>query len=448
MENHIKNISTMIKPIRNLANKIQFLEKSSNNINNKFKELLNSPTLALPRHAKIVTIQNNISHHYLIYSTIQHIYKTPDTQHIIITLPDNLVLNNPAANSTSTMLDSVWQKNAAILQNTVGLPTDITQSSVDFLNKETSNDKTHDKLQQINQHTYTLKHTLGKALSPILEKFLFYINKILSKLINWTKQNTTLSSQLFNIAGIIVATVIAIGALATIITNVIAPFAMLRYAVSLLGIESLGIIAGIKLLGSSISWIGRLLLASPINLIVTAIALSAYVIHRHWAPIKDFFSRLWDNISIVFSDNLTYIKQMLIQFKQFINRILNGLLDSLKNKLDYLKQWGSHFKKILHLEKYRENLQILPKKILPLALSASLATTQTTVANSTQQSQSLLAPAAGIHAHSAQPISQHIAIHVHPTPNMNEQEIAKAIRDQLVQQQHILNNAQLYDGVT
>jgi hypothetical protein len=37
-------------------------------------------------------------------------------------------------------------------------------------------------------------------------------------------------------------------------------------------------------------WLGRALLMNPIGLLITGIAVSAYLIYRYWEPIKGFFN--------------------------------------------------------------------------------------------------------------------------------------------------------------
>ncbi len=46
--------------------------------------------------------------------------------------------------------------------------------------------------------------------------------------------------------------------------------------------------------------LGRAMLMNPIGLIITGIALGAYLIYRYWEPIKGFFGRLWSGIDSVF----------------------------------------------------------------------------------------------------------------------------------------------------
>ncbi|GHU09886.1 hypothetical protein AGMMS50225_11950 [Betaproteobacteria bacterium] len=43
-------------------------------------------------------------------------------------------------------------------------------------------------------------------------------------------------------------------------------------------------------------WMARALLMTPIGLIITAIAVAAFLIYKYWGPIKAFFLNLWDDI--------------------------------------------------------------------------------------------------------------------------------------------------------
>ena len=71
---------------------------------------------------------------------------------------------------------------------------------------------------------------------------------------------------------------------------------------------------GLKLAGQAVLWLGRALMMNPIGLLITGIALAAYVICRHWAPIKTFFTGLWDEVKAGFSGGLSGIVGLLIDF--------------------------------------------------------------------------------------------------------------------------------------
>jgi hypothetical protein len=71
---------------------------------------------------------------------------------------------------------------------------------------------------------------------------------------------------------------------------------------------------GLKLAGQAVLWLGRALLMNPIGLLITGIALGAYLIYRYWEPIKGFFGGLWAEIKAGFSGGLSGIAATLLSF--------------------------------------------------------------------------------------------------------------------------------------
>lgn len=71
---------------------------------------------------------------------------------------------------------------------------------------------------------------------------------------------------------------------------------------------------GLKLAGQAILWLGRALLMNPIGLLITGIALGAYLIYRYWEPIKGFFVGLWGEIKAGFSGGLAGITALIVNF--------------------------------------------------------------------------------------------------------------------------------------
>lgn len=58
-------------------------------------------------------------------------------------------------------------------------------------------------------------------------------------------------------------------------------------------------LAALSAIGKAILWLGRVLLMNPIGLVITAIAVAAFLIYKYWGPIKAFFAGLWRGISFV-----------------------------------------------------------------------------------------------------------------------------------------------------
>lgn len=74
---------------------------------------------------------------------------------------------------------------------------------------------------------------------------------------------------------------------------------------------SLRLGAALRVVGSSILWIGRALLMNPIGLAVMAIAGAAFAIYTYWEPIKGFFSRVWNSVLSEFDSAKSAIKTAL-----------------------------------------------------------------------------------------------------------------------------------------
>lgn len=71
---------------------------------------------------------------------------------------------------------------------------------------------------------------------------------------------------------------------------------------------------GLKLAGQAVLWLGRALLMNPIGLLITGIALGAYLLYRYWEPIKGFFSGLWTEIKAGFNGGLSGITSLILDF--------------------------------------------------------------------------------------------------------------------------------------
>lgn len=61
------------------------------------------------------------------------------------------------------------------------------------------------------------------------------------------------------------------------------------------------LLAALGLVKTAVIVLGRALLMNPIGLIVTGIAVGAFLIYRYWAPIKGFFLGLWGGIKSAFT---------------------------------------------------------------------------------------------------------------------------------------------------
>ncbi|EKN5087013.1 phage tail tape measure protein, partial [Yersinia enterocolitica] len=69
-----------------------------------------------------------------------------------------------------------------------------------------------------------------------------------------------------------------------------------------------GLVRGLMLAGRAVLFIGRALMMNPIGLIITGVAVAAYLIYRYWGPISAFFKRLLAQVTSAFSSAWSGIK--------------------------------------------------------------------------------------------------------------------------------------------
>ncbi|MDP8080250.1 phage tail tape measure protein [Phocoenobacter skyensis] len=87
---------------------------------------------------------------------------------------------------------------------------------------------------------------------------------------------------------------------------------------------------GLKLVGRGILFLGRALLMNPIGLLITGIGIAAFVIYKHWTPIKSFFGDLW-----------TSVTQKFTQASQSLNQLWTGVSNFFSEKWQNIQNFFS-----------------------------------------------------------------------------------------------------------
>lgn len=167
----------------------------------------------------------------------------------------------------------------------------------------------------------------------------------------WAAENPKLSQALTVIAATLAVVIAGLGALTLALASILGPFIIVRYALSLFGIQGgslLGVLwnltkGALPALGRAILFVGRLFLANPIGLAVTAIGLAAYAVYRYWEPIKAFFSELWTSITAAFDASVLWISDLLQRWNPIallgaawtgVTEFFSGLWDQIKTAFD------------------------------------------------------------------------------------------------------------------
>ncbi len=131
---------------------------------------------------------------------------------------------------------------------------------------------------------------------------------------------------------------------------------------SLARVLSTGLYKGIMIVARAILFMGRAMLMNPIGLIITGIAVGAYLIYRYWGPISTWFKARWNDIKTAFSGGIGRISALILNwsplglfykvfagvmkwfgvdlpanFTDFGKNIINGLVSGIKNTWEETK---------------------------------------------------------------------------------------------------------------
>jgi TP901 family phage tail tape measure protein len=200
---------------------------------------------------------------------------------------------------------------------------------------------TANNLQLLKNGMTELGINLGSAVLPGLNDLVASLRPVVSGFATWAKENPELVSGVIKLVAGAVALKLGVVGLSyglslgasglngvgIAISLLSGKFTMLR-AMLLLGGRLGPFITGLSLLRggamrlapalgmarTAVLWLGRALLMNPIGLLITGIALGAYLIYRYWEPIKGFFGGLWTEIKAGFSGGLAGILGLLVNF--------------------------------------------------------------------------------------------------------------------------------------
>ena len=177
------------------------------------------------------------------------------------------------------------------------------------------------RMEMAQNRAFNLSATLGETLRPTLIELMETFNSAIEGITTWVKANPELAGGILKTAAGVAALAAGFGALTLGMASFLGPFAMVRYGLSLLGIKSLGAVAGIKAVGGALLWVGkavlwlgRALLMNPVGIAITAIAGAAYLIYRNWDQVKAYFLSLWAEIKQGANSGLGGIAKLIVNF--------------------------------------------------------------------------------------------------------------------------------------
>lgn len=169
---------------------------------------------------------------------------------------------------------------------------------------------------------FNLSSALGATLRPALIQLVTGFNGVLERVNAWATANPGLVLGILKVGAGIAALSIGFSTVALALATTLGPFLAVRYGLSLIGIRLPSVIGllfnlGSKVLpfvGQAFMWVGRLFMANPIGLAITAIAAAAYLIYANWDKVKAYFIGAWAEIKLGFSGGISGILQTLANF--------------------------------------------------------------------------------------------------------------------------------------
>lgn len=186
---------------------------------------------------------------------------------------------------------------------------------------ENRSNTAENKLTKLKNSISELATKIGAAFLPVISSFVENITPVIYSIGKWVETNPQIMDWVLKIGGGVAAVVAGLLTLHSAFSFVSAgllPFIkvgkflggflgnVLFSAISNLSL-GLGyligyVIKGAMMFGKAILIMSRALLTNPIGLIVTGIAVAAYLIYENWAKVGPWFSELWSKVSGVFSN--------------------------------------------------------------------------------------------------------------------------------------------------
>ncbi|MDH2927358.1 phage tail tape measure protein [Lonepinella koalarum] len=182
---------------------------------------------------------------------------------------------------------------------------------------------TQNQLKKLNSSFQEIFVKLGEALLPVINNVINAIKPVILTISDWISANghiieslVTVGAGLFALVGAGLTLNAAFNALMlplVAVRGLIVTFSPLVMKLCLAFGYAIGyvfkfgrflsgfLVKGVTLAAKAVLFLGRALLMNPIGLIITGIAVAAYLIYQYWEPIKAFFIILWATVKTAFA---------------------------------------------------------------------------------------------------------------------------------------------------
>ncbi|MGD7149461.1 phage tail tape measure protein, partial [Ralstonia pseudosolanacearum] len=168
---------------------------------------------------------------------------------------------------------------------------------------------------------HDLEKSLGEKVLPLYARGLELVGKAAESVTTFMQNHPTLAKAAAVAVGALAASLLVLGPIMLAVASVLGPYAMLHILFTKLGVTG-GVLSGVlrglagafSVVMRAVAVLGRVLLMNPIGLLVTAIAVAAYLIYRYWEPISDFFSGLWQQVKTAFDGGIAGVSALILNW--------------------------------------------------------------------------------------------------------------------------------------
>lgn len=182
------------------------------------------------------------------------------------------------------------------------------------------------------------------------------ITTLTTKIGGWMTAHPKLTAAITGTGMALGVLITVMGAITLTAAAVLGPMALLRMSCSVLGVKAVSafslIRGAIGLMGNSIMWLGRLMLANPILAVIGLIAAGALLIWQHWDTLGPKFAALWEGISTKvsavwdaihtyistkWSEIVADVQALPARFQEAGSQMIDGLMAGISQKWEGLK---------------------------------------------------------------------------------------------------------------
>ncbi|QOK96364.1 phage tail protein [Ralstonia pseudosolanacearum] len=168
---------------------------------------------------------------------------------------------------------------------------------------------------------HDLEKALGEKVLPLYMRGLELVAKAAEGVTSFMQNHPTLAKAAAIAVGALAASLLVLGPVMLAVASVLGPYAMLHILFAKLGVTG-GVLSGVlrglagafNVVMRAVAVLGRVLLMNPIGLLVTAIAIAAYLIYRYWEPISEFFSGLWQQVKMAFDGGIAGVSALILNW--------------------------------------------------------------------------------------------------------------------------------------